>query len=323
MSRKILITLLIGSVCLSLFTGCQPETQLSSEVVTKPVPPQDLALKFTPGETTTYRVSTKIIQDYKFERPALAKIDQKQNRSSIMLEFDQKIESIDKTGKAIANVTIKALRYRTKNKEGAKFKFDSNNKADRTMPLAKLIGKSYKIRLLSSGGVEVLDTKDARKTVTTGDDAKVAQKILNTRNVQKRHEILALPDTPDSKKWSRFEASHPLLLAKKTFEKVYALEKVQGNDAIVVMSAVPSSKSAGTGPKEASQMEALSNIFDTDEIYTGRMVLDLQTGKVKSYTEKLVANYIAMDPPKEDESDKGPDTLTMGLTTEINVVKLD
>lgn len=317
MLRKILVCLTAGVVLSAFLAGCGPEAGLTrqAELIQKP----DLALKFNKNDITTYRVTTETTQSYKFEQPSLNKIDQKTTSTKVQVEFDQQIESVDPQGNALAVITIKAIKYLSENKSGIVFDFDSDRGADMEMPFAKLIGQSYRLWLSPNGNVKILDVKAARNAVRTGQDAEIAKGLLHDETITKRHRILALPDTGDVQTWSRLEPSHPLLLQRKSFEKIYSLEKIENHKAIVKMNAIPSSEPVEYTMKRSTNMEYLANIFDTEETYTGRMVLDLATGKVSQFNEKLAATYIAVDPPKAGKEDNDPDTLTMGLLSSVSV----
>lgn len=308
----------IGAVCLSvLFAGCAPQA--------------DLALKFAVGDRTKYRVTDENIKDFKFEQPSLNKVRSEPRSTTIQIKFIQEIESVDENG-GVARITIKSLKYFAKDKGKVKFDFDSRREADKKKPFAKLLGKSYKIKLASDGGVRVLDANNIRKAVTGGQAGRVAKGLLSDKSIQKRHEIRSLPDADKSllrrgDSWTRAEIPQQRLMVPKAFEKTYTFEEVTGQGgrqiAVVNMSATESPTAPGTISKIAGGIGLFANMFDTEEDYTGEMVLDLDTGKVAKYYEKLVIKYIAAEPSAKQKPDKGPDLLTIILTYSTTMEMLD
>ena len=318
MSRKVFAWAGIGAVCLSvMFAGCAPQA--------------DLALKFAVGDRTKYSVTDEDIKDFKFEQPSLNKVRSEPRSTTTQIKFIQEIESVDENG-GVARITIKGLKYFAKDKGKVKYNFDSSRDADKKKPLAKLLEKSYKIKLASDGSVDVLDANKIRSSVTEGQAGRVAKSLLSDKGIQKRHENLFLPDADNSllrqgDSWSRAKAAQQRLMVPKSFEKTYTLKKVTGREghqiAVVNMNAAESPSAPGTVSKIAGGIGFFANMFDTEEDYTGEMVLDLDTGKVAKYYEKLVTKYIAAEPSAKQKPDKGPDLLTIVLTYSTTMEMLD
>jgi len=310
MTGKLILFALAGSVCLLVVIGgCAPQAEL--------------ALKFDVGGKTSYTITEEDSKDFKFEQPSLGKVRYEPRSTTSEIRFLQEIESVDEAGAAVAKITIKGLKYFAKDKDEVKFDFDSSRKADKKKPLASLLGKSYKIKLASDGGVEVLDAENIRKAVTGGQAGKVAQALLSDNSIQNRHEIQSLPDadkrvlrTGDS--WTRTVTPQKRLMVPKAFEKTYIIEKVTGQGenkiAVVNMTAEESPEAPAGAERMADGMGLFANMFDTDETYTGQMVLGLATGKVAKYNEKFVTTYTAAEPSAKQKPDKGPDVLTIKLT---------
>jgi hypothetical protein len=124
------------------------------------------------------------------------------------------------------------------------------------------------------------------------------------------------------KSWSKVVGSPPGLLTPKSFEKTYTLESIEGpkgNRVVtILMNAVESGGPASVVEKP-SGMGIFAKMFDATETYTGKMVLELGTGKVLQFNEKLVATYLAVEEPQGGSGDKGPDTLTMRLTHSVSM----
>ncbi len=293
------------SLFLLVLTGCGPKA--------------DLSLSFDDSRVNTYRTVQETLKDFEFVQPSLDKQDKKQTGTIAEAVFNQEIENVDADGNAHAKITIRELVYTVKGKEGITYSFDSKNSQDmNSKKLADLIGNSYTIKIMPNGKAQVINAQAARATVKGGYDARVAKSFLSNESIEDRHSIAALPEDPKEmtkgQTWTVKEPSPKGLLAKKDFEKVYTLRQVDGQKAIVEMQA-----KGGQGSYSQSQMGFFANMFDTNESYTGRMVLNLETGRVHEYKEELVATYTAVDAPDNSKSEKGPDTLTMGFTQKISL----
>ncbi len=321
MSGRTPLWLTVIAVCLlACLTGCAKRANLT--------------LKFAPEDTTTYRVSTEMIKDFRFEQPSLTppKLQEEQSGTTVDVTFQQRIDKIEESEEsdpnALVTVTIKKIAYIVKDKNTVKFDFDSTRQADKGKPFAKVVGQSYTIRISPAGVVEVVDAKDARSAVTAGYEGRVAKALFSDDRIKKRHSILALPDIARStlkrgESWSRIVASPPGLLTAKSFEKTYTLESIEGpkdNQVVtVLMNAAESAEPAPDTGKQPAGMGIFANMFDATETYTGKMVLELGTGKILQFNEKLVATYLAAQEPQDKSSDKGPDTLTMRLTHSVSM----
>ncbi|MBN1125917.1 MAG: hypothetical protein JXA82_12990 [Sedimentisphaerales bacterium] len=316
MSRNVIATV-IGLVGVMILTGCG-----ASQV--------NLAMQFKVNDVDTYRVTTEQIKDYKFEQPSEEppKVTENQSATVISVVFDQRVDNIDAKGNAIADITVKGLQYTVTEKDATKFDFDSAREADKSKPLAKLVGATYKINISPDGRVSVLEAQQARKLLTGATtDAKVASNLFKDDTIIQRHEVLALPKGVQStvkvgSAWSEVVASPPGLLAPKSYEKVYTLKEIEGGKesgtAQVVMTAQESAVQAEGVAKDAPGMGFMAKMFDTEESYNGSMKFHLGSGKVSEYMEKLAVRYIAAESPANQKPDKGPDTLIMGLTYTVS-----
>lgn len=307
MSGRTPLWLTLIAVCLlACLTGCAKQANLT--------------LKFAPESTMTYKVSTQMIKDFRFEQPSLKKpkLQEEQSGTTVDITFEQKIDNIQSDGSTLATVTVKEIAYVAKVKNTVKFDFDSTRQADKDNPFAKVIGQSYTIKISPDGVAEVVDAKDARNAVTADYEGDVAKDLFSADRIKKRHSILALPDIAKStlrtgSSWSRIVAPKDLL-AQKSFEKTYTLESIEGPKdnrvATILMNATESEEPVPDAEKQLTGMGILAKMFNSTETYTGKMVLELDTGKILQYNEELVAIYLATE---------GPDTLMMRLTQSISM----
>jgi hypothetical protein len=193
-------------------------------------------------------------------------------------------------------------------------------------PLAKLIGKSYKIKTSPCGQVSVIDVKDARAV----SNDKFVKSFLDDKSIMLRHGIKALPDLGNSKvklgqNWSKVASPPPGMLDPTNFEKTYTLSNMEkGRIAHIKMNAVPTSKAAEEKTsKSESGMGVFAKMFDTDNKWDGQLVIDLESGNIQKYNETLISTYVAAEESRVQVEGKGPDTLTMGLTSSSSLEKLD
>ncbi len=323
-------------VCLwAVLSGCEAPSDKGVSVEPSRAKPTakpsgtELVLKFSVGDTSTYRVKTETVKDYRFEQPSLGKLDEKQSGAGTTVRFDQLIKSVDAEGNAVAKITLTSINYVMRQENSIKFDFDSEREEDKKKPFARLIGQSYTISMSPGGSVEVIDATRARGIVKDSSAAKLAESFLSDRAIIKRHSIPALPEEALSAKpgktWSRIKSPPKGLLAPKKFEMMYTLEKIEKHGgsrfAFIEMSAIESEGSDQTNG--ASPLGPFSKMFDTKEELTGRVVFDLDDGSVSLYKEDLIATYLAAQNAEgEEQQDKGPDTLLMRFTDAITVEKI-
>ncbi|MEN6383870.1 MAG: hypothetical protein ABFD79_01595 [Phycisphaerales bacterium] len=294
---------------------------------------QNAEMKLVPADksVTTYKVVTGQSKDYQFIQPSINKTKERHTGGDIVMVFTQQIESVDAQGNAVANITIKQLKQTSTDSQGKEIGFDSESEKDKTSPLMQLIGASYKIKFSPKGSVEVVDASAARAAVKGGADEKIAARLLSDEEIARRHQVMAFQDAKGTYKkgdtWSSVVASPAGMLRSISFEKTYTLTDVKeenGNTiATIEMNAVPSSKKVeGTAP-DAGGMGMFAQMFDEKDNYTGKMIVNLTTGQIKSYDETLKAEWVAAESSEEQKSDKGPDQLTMGFTYKYSIERVD
>jgi hypothetical protein len=282
-------------------------------------------LKFKAGDTDTYKVTTETAKDYKFEEPSLNKNTVQQTLNSSEVTFDQKIDGVDPAGVATATETITAVHYVSKNPQNNNFDIDSTKT---TGALARINGQSYTIKIAPDGNVVAISDTQKAMAAVTGDtmEAKVAQSLLSDDVIKQRHAFVKLPGK-DANMWTALKGSPAGMLMPRSYEKVYTVKEITKQDgdsvAVVDMDARPSSMKAADMPKDEQKgMGLFAKMFDNQETYKGKLMLDISKGKVLSYDEKLKSDWVATEPAEEVKSDKGPDVLTMGFTHVYQVQKV-
>ena len=326
MSNKIFNYMVCVVACLPLLmAGC---AQLGGEAAT-------MALKFTPQDSSTYKVVTETERGIKFEGALTKDSNLKggSNRSRTEMIFTQQIQSVDDKSNAVAKIIIDGLKYHSVVKGNTTLDFDSSREKDKSNPMAKLIGKSYTIEIAPNGEVvKVIDVKQALAAVKGSSSAsKVASRLLSDSAVKKRHGILTLPAADKNKlrkgdNWSSVKSFSFGMMGAKSYERIYTVEEIKDQDdsrvAVVGMNAIPSSETAEQFKEQAS-IGIFSKMFDNSEIYTGRLKLNLSTGKVEKYTEKLQSNWVAVDPSIKQQADEGPAALKMNAVRFYSLEKID
>jgi len=300
------------------------------------LPTVELALKFIPQDSTTYRVITEAEKSVTWEGPLPEKPgDFKGGRTASRIEmtFNQRIQSIDDKGDAIAEITIKQLKYLAKVKDNVVLDFDSSTEKDRDNLLSKLIGQSYTIEISPAGRVlKILDVNEAR-AAASGDSSthQTASALLSDDAIKQRHTILGLPVIEKNQlhkgdNWTDLESFSFGMMGSKSYEKIYTLKEIKDAEnrqiAIVEMNAIPSSEKAEQLHKEQAT-GLFSKLFDNIETYTGELKLDLTTGKIEKYIEKLWIEWVAVDPFAEQQDDKEPAALKMAATRLYHIEKID
>lgn len=295
--------------------------------------PVKLALKFSPADSSVYKVTMETDKSVQWEGDATKPKGFKGGHTGNKMEmtFAQQIQSVDDQGKATARITIKSLRYQVTIKNNMTLDFDSAREEDRSNLLSKLIGQNYTIEITPSGEVtKVADTSDALAAVQ-GDSAagKVAVGLLSADAIKEQHTIPALPAADknqlrEADNWSKMKKVSFDLMGTKSYEKVYTLNEISeaGNRriAIATMEALPSAEDAKQLHKEQTA-ESFSKMFDNTETYTGELKLDLSEGKVEKYREELLVEWFIVNPsPKDDEP---PAALRMAATRLYSIEKVD
>ena len=165
-------------VCsLLLIAGCAPVAKETAKLEVEPEKPMPkavtaeavtLALKFTPQDSATYKLTTQAKRSVEFEDPSSDKGTPVggHNENTIEMTFTQQIQNINDKGNAITKITIEELKYLSIVKDNTILDFDSSREKDQDNPLAKLIGQSYTIEIAPTGKIiKVIDAEQAKTAV--------------------------------------------------------------------------------------------------------------------------------------------------------------
>jgi len=315
----------------------EPEEVVKAEVEPEEQKPTvKLTLKFTPEDLTTYKVTTETEQSVIWEGAETNRPKSfigGHSGSRIEMTFARRIQSVDDQGKAVAEITIKGLKYLTKVRDNIVLDFDSSREEDRNNPLGKLIGQSYTIEITASGEVsKVIDVSSARTAVEGSASAnqRTAQ-LLSDKVINEQHSIPALPAAENNQlqtggSWSNIKTFSFGPLGSKSYERIYELKEIKDADksrtAIVEMSVVPSSEKAKELHKE-QVIGFFSQMFDNPiETYTGQLKFNLTAGKIEQYFEEFRSEWVAVNQFTSKEN-KEPDTLRMGAIRLYRFERID
>jgi hypothetical protein len=289
----------------------------------KEKPAVELALKFTPQDSTTYKFTTEAKRSIKWEGPVSNEPAFRGGNTSSTIEitFTQQIQSTDEKGNAVAKITIDSLKYLSIIRDNPAIDFDSAREKDQNNPLAKLIGQSYTIEITPAGRVSrIIDVNQAQAAVQDNSSAgKTALALLSTDVIKDRHTISAIPD-PDKNRlrtgenWSRIKTFSFGLMGSKSYERIYTLTDVTDTDkirlAFVEMKAVPTPEMAEQMHKEKT-IGDFSKMFENTETYNGQLKLNLTAGKVENCLEKLQSEWVAVEPAIGQKEEQEPAVLIM------------
>jgi hypothetical protein len=312
-----------GPDAAAAIAGAQ-ELEDEADVTAEAGPPVALELRFEPGRTAVYRVTTETQKSVEWEgEPSIKPEAFKGGRtgSRVEITFEQRTERLDDDGDAIVAIEITALKYVGRVRSNVVLEFDSGREQDRASPLAALIGAGYKVEMSSKGAVlAVIDAETAREAVRG--DAPVhqtAQKLLTRDAIRRRHalpplEVLEDPTVRPGQRWSNNKAFSFGMMGGKTFERIYTLQSVESEGdervAVVEMQGIPSAAMAQEMHRQ-QVTNMLAQMFDNTNSYAGRLELDLRAGRVEQYAETLRSEWVAVDPAALT-GDAAPAALRMG-----------
>jgi len=338
-SDKLFSWLASAVICALLLTaGCAPVEKEAAPLELEQIPkaePADtavMALKFTEQDSTTYRLLTQTEDGIRFGGSLAGdpQFKDKRNQNKVLMTFVQQIQDIDDKGNALAKITIKELKCIVIYQNRVVLRFDST-KEDANNPLANLIGQSYTIEITPAGQVEnIIDVEQAQAAVAGDSSAhKTALKLLSADAIKERHGTLVLPQAGQNQlrtgqSWNNTKTFSFGLMGTESYEKVYTLKQIDDDGArrtaTIQMDAIPASQ---TQPQQAEQTSSFLNMFDNTHKYTGRLRLDLDTGKVEQYYEKLKSDGVAVDPQAGQKDANEPDMVKIGIMRIYNLEKID
>ncbi|MCX5634714.1 MAG: hypothetical protein NTW55_02575 [Planctomycetota bacterium] len=307
----------------------EKKTKAPKQLLKEAAKPVAMALKFSPQESTDYRAITEAQDCVKFEgsMPDNADLKDKKNLSRAEMVFTQQIQSVNNNGNAVANITIKGLKYLLIYKNDTVIDFDSAR--EQANPLIKLIGQSYTIEIAPTGEVVRVDVNQAKAAVAgLPSGGKAVSEVLDAEAIKERHGRVILPAAEKKmlslgQSWSNLKVFSFRMMGEKSYEKIYTLNGVSDVNnrqvAVVDMNAIPSSQTEGKEPSAA----AITKMFDSTGTYSGRLMMDTTNGKVENYSENLQSEWIIVDPSVKQTDSEEPTTLKMQSIRVYSIEKIN
>ncbi len=316
MGRSVMmsLTVLALAVCGVLMSGCKSPSKRISFQATQ---------RFLPQTTEVYEVTMTTTKDFKFEQPALEKLRQEETTTSVWMAFEQRIDRVDEAGHAEATIRLRDLACRVVKQNEVQIHYDSRRPEDASNPLAKLLGQTYTIRLSPDGKAEPLDVSTVKTSDIPGQEGRLATRLFGKEEVSKRHEILALPDPGTPVKvgtsWERIVPSPQGLLSSKNFRKVYTVTDIGSEEGSKIATIAMNASESAASPESAGQnsMGIFAKMLDNEIQYTGKLTMNLDSGKVLEYGETLISSYTAQEVNPKAKPEHGPDTLVIRFIQSI------
>jgi len=284
----------------------------SSQAKADPCNPVDLALHYTKGDLTTYRVITDNQRQAIWEGP----ISQRpegfvggRTGSRVEITFQQLVQYVGEKGKAVVQIKITGIKANSVTRDVNNLDFDSTKNKDPNRPLAKILGSNYTIEISPLGQVlQIIDINNLRTgLVNASVENQLADSLLTYPAIKERHTIISLASSGQTllqkgASWTVPETVDFDLMGKKEYEKNYTFEgTVKEKDgreiAVVKMKAVTPSQ-VTTGPIS----------IDTQETYTGLLRLEPKTGTIELNREELATEWIV------EAGSQSPDKLRISAT---------
>jgi hypothetical protein len=268
----------------------------------------ELVLKFAVGQAATYRVTTESYKSVEWKGTPTAKPAQftdGRTGSHVEFTFEQRVRQVQDDGNAVLEIVIRHVKEQIESVNKVVLDFDSARLQDADKPMAMVVGKSYQVKMSPKGQVlEISNVEPLREAVLgTLPEHRVAARLLSDDEIRSRHEIVALSELKDrqvrpGQSWSSVKSFSFDDLGSKTYERVYTLKEApqgQGGPAVVEMKAIPSAALAAQ-MHQRQAANPLSRMSDNADDYVGRLVLDLDRGQVREYTERMQNEWIIADP---------------------------
>ena len=313
----------------------KPQLQLEEQLPqteTPTTPP--LALKFTPQDSTTYKVITEAQQSVKWRGDVPDNPDFKDAVKLDRLEmtFTQQIQSTDVNGNAVAKITVEGLKYHSATTDKPTVDLDSSDQNDPNNPLGKIIGQSYIIEISTTGEVtKILDVKQADAVLKIpSPDPKKTLALFTPDIIKERHGTLVLPE-PDKNQlhtgdsWSNIKTFSFGPMGSSSYEKIYTLKEIKDINnrqlTIAEMTTIPAPETPQDPHSKQLEVDFLDT-FDNTGTYTGRLKFDLTAGKVEKYSERLDSKWSVVIPPDKKDTDE-PTVLMMGAIRLYDLEKID
>jgi hypothetical protein len=337
--------IIITGICSIVFaSGCGPQGEKPVTTPTQPKKQAPEAVKAAPGPAeepgvkielrpaanaqADYKVTTQVRRTVKWEGPVPEKpaFEESSNEDKVEMVFNQRVQSLDPSGRIIEQIMIEQLKYFSTVKNQTIMDFDSTRQSDANSPLAKLIMQIYSIVVEPNDYIASISAAwmiaklmDAN---TVADRA--GRHLLSPEAITDRHATLLLPRADEARlepggRWSRVKTFSFGRMGIKSYEKIYTLREIRDvaghKIAIIDMNAIPSSEIEEKYRNQQANAE-FPQRFDTNETYTGSGEIDLTAGFINNYHENFRTSWIAALPSSPALTEDVNEPVVLRLTAE-------
>jgi hypothetical protein len=279
-----------------------------------------LALTFTPGHVTTYRLTTGSQRQVTVRgapRGEPSEMTGGATGSGTEVTWTQRVQQVDPNGCATLDIRIEGLKVLTQQIGDPIVDFNSARPEDASKPLAKLIGRGYQVQVGPDGRVNMISNVDnARRTVQadeTTPEGQTLATLLSDVSIRDRHTVEALPTSPGVHKsgqsWSQIQTVSFSTLGSKAFEKIYTFKGLEKSGdrsvAVIGLEGVLSSKGMDQAFAQDDKAKALAATLPMSFDYRGQCRLDLTDGQVEASGETLDVQWLALDPKAKTGASEG------------------
>jgi hypothetical protein len=290
--------------------------------------PITLLLKFKEGDMATYRATAEVEKSLDFSGEISKDPEFRSGKAGdrAEMEFAEQIENVDQQGNATAKITIKQLKYISKERNIVHLDFDSSREKDKADELNKLIGQSYTVTISPKGDVLNVTGGEEIKALVAGNlpSSRFAANLVSQDMIRKRHQIAAMADANDrppsiGDKWNGRKKVSFAQMGVDVYEKIYTLKDIESKGgqeiAVVEITAIPVARvEQGSSP--------MMNMFDNVREFGGELRLDLTKGRVEKYYEKMNSQWVVADPQTAEEG-KELSTIKMGYMQLYSLERVD
>ncbi len=291
----------------------------------------NLVLVPRPGQVSTYQLVTERRRQVVARGPAdgqVSEVSSGTTGSRVEMTYTESVQRVDPNGNALLDIRIQELVIKAEQVGDSVLDFHSARPEDANSPLARLVGRGYRVERAPGGQVvRILDAADARAAVAADPgtaQGRAAASLLSDRSIRDRHSVAALSGGGagphrTGQSWNQVRTVSFDILGSKSFEKVYTFKGVEQDQGRPVAVLDLEGVLAAGGAAQAGQADPGTPVwidqFDTSFTYTGQCRLDLGAGQVDAATEVLEVQWVGLDPRAAVDATQGePSSIRMKAT---------
>jgi len=290
-------------ICMFLICGCG-EPKSGIDEVTGTISTTVVTYKFV-SESDQY-------VEWEGDVPDTDKFRKATNDNDATFVFTREVLAPNEQGDIVSKIVIKELKLYATVKDKHILDFDSTREKDQSHPLSKLIGASYTIiRSGDSGIIKAINAREVQQRTSIYNPAK---DFFSTESITERHNRMTIAKDIRERlkknyKWSSVKDFEFGKMGQKSFERQYSVQDITRNEgrktAVIEMNAIPSFVT-----KDGNEAKDFSGGFDRQFDYTGKILLDMNSGEAVKNSEQLDIKWMMALPASSGSSEMV--TLIMG-----------